>query len=206
MKRPAAWALASSLSAPVFLVGGWVAAQAAQPPGYDPVHETISALARHGLDHRWIMTAGLAGLGTAHLVTAIGLTALRRPSRVVLGVAGVATALVAVFAQPYRGSSAAHFACATVGFVTLALWPATAARRAAGVPFPLRPGVAWSVTAGSSALLIWFAVTLDAGPVGVSERLLTLQQALWPLVVVLALRRAGDHPSSEPAGALVPPR
>ncbi|MGI8678530.1 MAG: DUF998 domain-containing protein [Jatrophihabitans sp.] len=190
MRRPPWWALVSSVSAPVFLVGGWVAAQAVQPPGYDAVHDTISALARHGLDHRWIMTLGLAGLGVAHFVTSVGLSALRWWSRLVLALAGVSTALVAVLAEPYRGSSSAHAVCAAIGFVTLALWPATAARYGSKPrPFVLRPSVAWSVTVLSSALLIWFAVTLSSGPVGVSERLLTAQQALWPLIVVVTLRR-----------------
>ena len=57
------WALLSAGGAPLFLVGGWTLAQAAQPDGFDPVRQTISALAATGADHRWIMTVGLAGLG-----------------------------------------------------------------------------------------------------------------------------------------------
>lgn len=176
----------SAVAAPVFLAGGWTLAQAAQPPGYDPVHETISALARQGLDHRWIMTLGLAGLGISHLMTSAGLRGVRPASRAVLGVAGLATALVAVFPQPAHGSAVPHEIFAAIGFISLALWPATTSVR--GGPAVLRPAVAVSVSVLSSALLIWFAITLGGGPVGVSERVLALQQALWPLTVVVLLR------------------
>jgi hypothetical protein len=39
------WALLSSGAAPVLLIGGWSAATVLQPTNYDPVTETISALA-----------------------------------------------------------------------------------------------------------------------------------------------------------------
>lgn len=187
MSRPPIWALVSSASAMLFLVGGWVVAQSAQPPGYDPIRQTISALARFGLDHRWIMTVGLAGLGVAHCVTAVGLSMLRWGSRAVLAAGGVATLAVSVFAQPRTGSSAVHIGFATLGFVVLALWPATTARR--GADDPRRPAVAFAATAVSLALLAWVGLTQSGGPLGLSERLLTFEQALWPFVVVVALRR-----------------
>lgn len=186
---PPVWALVSSFGAMVSAVGGWTIAQAAQPDSFDPVRDTISALARHGLDHRWIMSLGLAGLGLAHLVTAAGLSALRPSSRIVLAAAGVATLLVVVFAQPFRGSSGAHIAAATTGFVLLVLWPATAATRRDDAPFVLRPPLGIAVSVVSAALLIAVGLVPSTGPLGLLERILVFQQALWPFVVVVALRR-----------------
>jgi hypothetical membrane protein len=187
--RPPGWALASSIAAMVFLVGGWSIGAAVQPAGYDPVRQTISALARHGAEHREIMTTGLAGLGLAHLVTAAGLSALRRWSRAVLAVGGLATLGTAVFAQPSHGSSAAHIVLAVIGFVALGIWAATAITRDPGAPAPVRPAPAAVATAVSLGLLVWVGVTQTSGPLGVAERLLTFEQAVWPFVVVVALRR-----------------
>jgi hypothetical membrane protein len=186
----------SSFAAMVFLVGGWLIGAAGQPPGYDPVHETISALARHGAAPRWVMTVGLAGLGAAHIVTACGLAALRPASRVVLAAGGVATLGVSVFAQPPHGSSAVHIALATIGFVLLAVWPATTATRDGRAPAArdgrapaaIRPTTAVLATVGSIGLLAWVGATQRSGPLGLSERLLTFEQAFWPFVVVVALR------------------
>ena len=189
MTRPPIWALWSAVTAPAALIGGWWIAAARQRPGYDPVHETISALARHGARERWIMTVGLAALGLAHVVTALGLRALRPASRVVLATGGLATVVVAVFAQPEHGSSVVHIAAATVAFVVLAFWPATAAMRRRDAPRAVGPAACAAATLVSLALLGWVAATQGSGPLGVAERLLTADQALWPLVVVLALRR-----------------
>ena len=199
-RRPPWWALVSAIAAPVVVVGAWTVAAAVQPAGYDAVHDTISALARHGAAHRLIMTAGLALLGVAHLVTAAGLRALTPISRTVLGTAGLATLGVAAFAQPDRGSSAPHIALATVGFVLLALWPAsTALRRSDRQPFGC--AYAGGRSGGDGG------VRRPAGLVRadtarrarrVAERLVVVQQALWPLVVVLALRLDGSASDREP--------
>ena len=181
-----------------------MSAAAAQPPGYDAVHETISTLAAFGTPHRWIMTVGLAGLGVAHLVTAAGLTPLPRRRRALLALGGAATVGVAVFAQPRHGSSAVHLTFATIGFVALALWPATTATRDRAAARPIRVAVALSASAVSAGLLVWLGVTLGAGPLGVSERVLTLEQALWPLVVVVALRRATGHDLANGTGRMTP--
>ena len=75
------WAVVSASVAPIALIGGWTLAATRQPAGYDPVRDTISALAaRHAADP-WIMTAGLAVLGACHVVTAAGLTDVGRPAR-----------------------------------------------------------------------------------------------------------------------------
>lgn len=184
--RPPWWAVVSALAAPVFMIGGWQLAAAVRGDGFDPVARTISELASRGAEHRWIMTLGFVGLGCAHVVTALGLSVLRRTSRVVLALAGLCVLLVAAFPQPDRGSSAAHAAAATAGFVLLVAWPATTATR--GRAWAVRPPVAVGVTLLSAALLVAFALALDGPTTGLWERLLAGQQAVWPAVVVLALR------------------
>ncbi len=179
----------SSAAAPVVLIAGWTVGGAVQPSSYDAVHDTISALAAHGAQHRWIMTAALAGLGLAHVSTAAGLRGRRPAARLVLAAAGLATLGVAAFPEPASGSSTTHAAFAAVAFVLLAGWPATLGRVAG--PSAERRAAAGAATAVSVALLCWFAVTLGHGAIGVSERVLSAQQALWPLVVVLSARRAG---------------
>ncbi|WP_375493369.1 DUF998 domain-containing protein [uncultured Jatrophihabitans sp.] len=189
--RPAAWVLVSAVVAPVAVVGCWTVAAQVQPSGYDAVHDTISALARHGAAHRQIMTVGLTALGLAHVVTAAGLRTLSPAARTVLALAGFATLGVAVFAQPEHGSSRPHVVLATIGFVLLVAWPAVATRGVGDRPVVLSAPVGVGVSAVSAALLVWFALAMSGGPLGVAERVLVAEQALWPLCVVVALRRVG---------------
>jgi hypothetical membrane protein len=181
------WVPLSAVTAPVALVGGWTLAAARQPESFDPVTDTISALAASEAQDAWIMTVGLALVGGAHVATAVGLDEARLPGRVVLGAGGVATVLVAVFAQPSTG----HLPAAAVSFAALAAWPAVSGlpSRAAGV---LAAG-------GLLGLVGWLVSELgDGSRLGLSERVAAGAQALWPLVVVAVLsasqrwrRRAG---------------
>jgi hypothetical membrane protein len=179
------WTMVSAGLAPVALIGGWTLAAARQPGGFDQRRGTISALAAHGAHDRWIMTAGLAGLGVCHVVTALGLRPVGRAGRGTLAVGGIGTALVAAFPQPAQGSSAAHTAAATVGFVALAAWPAVAA-----LTQPV--GTPRRVPLAASGLLFacvgWFFAELvrDGGDIGSSERLAAGAEAMWPLAVVVA--------------------
>src|ERR1019366_4157404 len=127
-------AVASAVAAPVLLIGGWTLAQARQPTGYDPIRDTISALAAHGARDRWVMTSALAGLGACYLITAAGLGPARRAGRVVLAGGGAATLLVAAFPPPAHGNSVPHTIAATVAFISLGAWPVFAARRDARGP------------------------------------------------------------------------
>src|SRR5699024_3122196 len=76
------WALASSATAPVAMIGGWLLAESRQPD-FDPVLETISALAATDAVDPWVMTAGLAVTGIAHVVTALGLRPVPTSARAV---------------------------------------------------------------------------------------------------------------------------
>ena len=167
------WVPFSATLAPVALIGGWTVAATRQPPAYDAVRDTISALAAHGAHDRWVMTTGLVVLGGAHVATALGLTEARPVARVLLGVGGVSAALVAALPQP----SAGHFPVATTSFVALAVWPAFA-----DLP-DRRSGLLAS--GGLAALLAWLGTEIGGGPLlGLSERVVAGAEALWPLAVV----------------------
>jgi hypothetical membrane protein len=179
----------SSAGVLVSLIGGWMIAESVQPPGYDPVRHTISALARHGATDRWIMTSCLAAIGVGHIVTAALLTSLPRSSRLVLALGGTGGIGLTICAQPPTGTSQAHMFFASVGYVALALWPVTVISRAADAPSVLRPQVAVAATMTSFLTLAWILRTDSQGTLGLAERLGSSQQEAWPLLVTVALRR-----------------
>jgi uncharacterized protein DUF998 len=188
-----AWALASALVAPIALIGGWTVAAGRQPGHYRPVRQTISALAAHGATDRWIMTAGLALLGAAHIVTALGLRPARVQGRWLLAAGGLSTLVVAAASQPVHGSAAVHVLAATIGFVALSLWPVAAGwpARTDGPPV-LRWRTSLTATVVLLVLLAWLAVETQAHDLlGLSERALAGAEALWPLAVVILLRSRG---------------
>jgi len=186
------WAVLSSAAAPAVLIGGWTLAAQRQPEGYDSTVATISSLAAQNATDRWLMTAALLGVGVCHGVTALGLRRAAPAGRVVLGLGGVATLLVAAFPVPAAGDAPAHAAAAGVAFVALAAWPALAWRRGDQVPAALRPVLSVGAAVALLGLVAWFGVTLGTGSrVGLAERLAAGAQAFWPLVAVLSSR---SHP------------
>ncbi|MGH3766634.1 MAG: DUF998 domain-containing protein [Pseudonocardiaceae bacterium] len=181
------WAVLSSASAPVLLIGGWQLAATRQLGGFNPVTQTISALASRGATDPWFMTTALVGVGVCHIITAAGLTPVALPGRLLLATGGAATVVLAGFPLPATGESPVHVAAASVAFSTLSLWPVFAGRRH-GPPGPGISRIAGSVLLG---LLGWFGLEfVTEGPrIGLSERFLAGAQALWPLVAVLLARR-----------------
>ena len=66
MRGVAWWGVISAVAAPVLLIGGWTVAAGLQPR-FDPVADTVSALAAIGATDRWVMSlvfALLAWFGT----------------------------------------------------------------------------------------------------------------------------------------------
>lgn len=183
----AGWAVLFASAAPVLLIGGWTIAARLQLSSYNPVRDTISVLAGLGARDRWLMTTALVGLGLCYLTTSAGARAVGRPGRAGLALGGVATLAVAAFPLPAHGESAAHTTAATVAFVALAVWPVLGVRRTG--PAVLRPVVVLSATLVLLALLGWFAF-FGLSRSGLAERAAAGAQAVWPLVVVLALRAA----------------
>jgi len=192
VKRIPWWALASSVGAPLFLGGGLAVAQALQPSEYDPIRDTISALAALGATDRWVMTSALAGLGLCHVITAAGLRPVRDVGRLVLAGGGVATVTVAVFPQPAHGNSVAHTVAATIAFISLATWPLFAAQKKSHPPL-LRRSSAIVASVGMLGLVAWFALEIHGGQRGLSERAAAGAQALWPLAVVITTRRFANR-------------
>ena len=191
------WALVSSLAAPVLLIGGWTVAAAVQPVPFDAVLRTISELAASDTPHRWLMTGALVGVGLSHLATAYALAPAAAAGRLIHGLGGFATLLVAAFPLPAGGrSSLPHTAAATVAFISLAVWPAFAWTRRP-VPGPtvaavFGPRVSAAATVALLLTLAWFFAEMHLGGerVGLAERVAAGAQAVWPLAVVLSVRRA----------------
>ncbi len=184
------WAIISAGLAPILLTGTYLMAGILQPASYSPVRETISAMAGQAGTDRWVMTGGIALTGGCYLITAAGLTGARASARALLIVAGLAGIGIAASPEPARGATPRHLAWTVLGAVTIAVWPAFAARRA--VPRPLILGACGSaaVTAVFVALLGWLlAETRDGSVLGLAERLTTSIQTSWPFIIAVALRR-----------------
>jgi len=189
--------LVSSIAAPLLLIGGWTVAAAVQPTHFDAFMRTISELAARDTPQRWLMTVALVGVGLSHLATACALGSAGAAGRVVLGLGGLATLLVAAFPLPGGGrSSSTHTAVAAVAFLSLAVWPAFASAhpRVPGrtLAVLLRPQTSAVATCTLLLLLAWFFVEQLVGGqrVGLAERFAAGAQALWPLAVVVSVRRS----------------
>jgi hypothetical membrane protein len=189
--------MASAALLPLVMIGGWLAAEALQPPSYNPVRSTISGLAGLGGTDRWIMTGALLVVGACYFVTAAGLPGVRVPARIVLMVAGLSSIGIAVSPEPVRGSTPQHLAWTSLGAVAITVWPAFTARRAPARPLILRSRGAAAVTTVFLALLAWLIFETQGGTaLGLAERLVSAVQVTWPFVVAVALGsagRRGDH-------------
>ena len=184
------WAIISAGLAPVLLTGAYLMAGILQPASYSPVRTTISVMAGQAGTDRWVMTGGIFGVGGCYLVTAAGLTGARASARALLAVAGLAGIGIAASPEPARGATPRHLAWTVLGAVTIAVWPAFAARRAAPRPLILSVHGSAVVTAVFVALLGWLlAETRDGSVLGLAERLTTSIQTCWPFIVAVALRR-----------------
>ena len=179
----------ASAVGPIVLVGGWTVAARLQPPPFDSVTETVSALAAVGAAHRWVMTLTFVVVAICDIVTAIALRPARTAGRLTLVAGSVAGLLVAVTPQ-HSGGSLAHAIWATIGFGGMTLWPAMAWQRGPSIPWGLRPAACgWAVVA-LAILAAWFGaeVVMGASEVGLAERIVGVAQALWLLAVVLSSR------------------
>jgi len=180
------WGVVSSAAAPVLMVAGWTVAAGLQR-SFDPVADTVSALAAPGAADRWVMTLTFVVVGMCYFVTGLGLRPARLPGRLMLMAAAVAGMLVAANPE-HAGNSlpVPHMIWGAAGCAVLVAWPAGAWRRGPWVPWGLRPAVSAGATAVLLALMTWFAAELIAGggQAGLAERIFGAALALWPLTVV----------------------
>ena len=185
-----AWAMISAGLAPILLTGAYLIAGILQPASYSPVRTTISAMAGQAGTDRWVMTGGIFLVAGCYLATAAGLTGVRASARALLAVAGMAGIGIAASPEPARGATPRHLAWTVLGAVTIAVWPAFAARRASPRPLILSVYGSAAVTAVFVALLGWLlAETRDGSVLGLAERLTSSIQTCWPFIIAVALRR-----------------
>lgn len=185
------WVIASAALSPVVMVGGWLAADALQPPSYSPIRSSVSGLSGLGGTDRWLMTSALILVGACYIVTAVGLPSVRVPARIVLLVAGLSSIGIAASPEPVRGSTPLHLAWTSLGAAAITIWPAFTARRDPSQPLILRIRGAIAVTVAFLVLLAWLVFeTQDGAALGLAERLVSAVQVTWPLIVALALRRS----------------
>jgi hypothetical membrane protein len=200
------WAIISAGLAPILLTAAYLMAGILQPASYSPVRTTISAMAGQAGTDRWVMTGGIFLTGSCYLVTAAGLTGVRASARALLIVAGLAGIGIAASPEPARGATPRHLAWTVLGAVTIAVWPAFAARRAAPRPLILSVYGSAAVTAVFVALLGWLlAETRDGSVLGLAERLTISIQTCWPFIIAVALRRSSPGPAGPLSRAGTPP-
>jgi hypothetical membrane protein len=182
------WGVASSVLAPVLLIGGWTVAADLQPTPFDAVSRSISSLAAQGMPYRWLITSALLGVGICNFVTGLALRPAADKGRVLLILGGVCSMLIAAYPQHTHSGSPEHEAFSFVGVVLMTLWPLAAIRGDPGTPYCLRPRVAYMAVLFNLALLVWFTIELFNGPLlGLAERAVTADQSLWPLAVVVSV-------------------
>jgi hypothetical protein len=186
------WVVGTAVLAPAGLVAGWLAAGALQPAAYSPMRQTMSVLAGQAATDRWVMTAALVLVAGCQVATGVGLAGVRVPARILLVLTGLSSLGIAASPEPATGPTPRHLAFAVSCAVTTAAWPALAARRAPARPRVLSVRGGAAATAVFAGLSCWLliAARYGAGDVGLAERLTSAVQALFPLIVALALRHA----------------
>lgn len=183
------WGIASSAVPPVALAAGWTIAASLQLRPYDPVADTVSALAGTGATDRWVMTLAFVLAGVCEIITGLALRPARMAGRAILVAGGVAGVLVAAYpVHMGEGAPAAHILWAVTGLTALAVWPLAASSSGPAVPWPLRPEVSVPVAVLLVALLALFGFELvtSGGMTGLAERVLGEAQAAWPFAAVMA--------------------
>jgi len=176
---PGSLAAACGIAGPVVFVAGWLV-NGARTPGYDPLSQAISQLAREGAPTRLSMTVCFVLFGVLMPLWAPALArALGVPSlRPVVTVAALATLAVAALPLTREGGGAqdvGHALAAVTGYVAMAATPLVAAR---GLTSPARQ-LSLLVGVVSAVALVASVIT---GSGGLQRLGLTVVDA-WHVVV-----------------------
>lgn len=188
--RTPAWPIASAAAAPLVLVITATLARMDRTSAYDPISQTLSVLAGRGPGD-WIMTVGFVVSAGCQIVTAVGLRALRPPPRVALALAGCCGLAVAAFPVTSNATNNAHILATGAGAIVLALWPVLSITTKASAPAIFR--ARWAIVASLvlTAMLAWVYYEATHGVIlGLAERITAVGEMIWPLLVVMAARRA----------------
>lgn len=175
-----------SVLAPLVLLGGLLAAQAAWP-GPDPLDQSLSTLAGLGATSRWIMVSTLGLTGVLLVLVAAGLRArVPTPAWLLLGAGGAMLLVAGLEPQPVGGYNPVHMVAAGLAWLFFSTWPL-------GLAFSssVEPRLRWAsgIAVVVLAVLVgWFTVELvtDGPWYGLSQRVVVLAQAVWPIVVTAA--------------------
>jgi hypothetical protein len=195
MVRMPWWGVVSSVLAPVLLIGGWTTAADLQPVPFNSISRSISALASQGMPYRWLITVALLGVGACHMATGLALRPAAEAGRVMLIFGGLSGMLIAANPQHSHTGSLPHEIFSVAGAVLMTLWPVAAIRQHPGAPSALRPPAAWAYGLFTLGLLLWFSAELFNGSaLGLAERVITADQSLWPLIVVISVLVARRRP------------
>lgn len=184
---PPALVLGLSLLAPIVLVVGVLLAQALQRIGaYDPVRQTVSTLAGRGATDRWAMTATFIVLGLLYVVVAVGLRAVPRSARLLMGLGAVAIIVVGLAPQPARGSSAIHMAAMGVSCGAFLVWPLALVADRRVDPHLRRQSVVAVLAVATTVAWMCTQAWTDGTWLGAAERVVLLAETVWPIRVALA--------------------
>lgn len=182
-RRPA---LTCGILGPAAFVGCWVAG-GLRRPGYSPVSQAISQLAREGTPHRALMTAGFVAFGLLMPVYARALVPMGTGCRIAVTASGLATLAVAALPLSRAGGQPVdswHALAAGTGYAAQVLAPLLGARRLPS------PGLSYAVAAVSLVCLVG-SVALP-GATGLLQRTGLTVVDLWYAALAVRLLR---HPA-----------
>ena len=189
MPRPAArrLALLAGVAGPTAFVAAWVVA-GQRTPGYSPVGQAISQLAREAAPTAPLMTAGFVAFGVLVPVYAVALARSLSPgtaaAATVSGLATLAVAALPLSRETGQPVDTAHALAAATGYAGQVLAPLLGARALGG----RARAASYAVSAAAAGCLVASVLLPDA--TGLLQRSGLTVVDVWFVAVAVALLRA----------------